>query len=220
MTVNATVARAFEQGQKPGVFTFVRTGNTASPLTVTYRMGGTATKWDDYRRPQGDMPEFVTFPAGATAATLTLVPVDDKVLEGPETVTLTITTNAAYNIGSPNTAAITIEDNELAPRTCAGPDSDGDGMCDADEILAGTDPQEPLSALKIISFIRSANGGATVTWSSVPGKTYRVARKDGSADPYWSDVSGPIAATGPTTSWTDESAGEGPSRIYCIVVVS
>ena len=28
VTVNATVARAFEQGQKPGVFTFVRTGNT------------------------------------------------------------------------------------------------------------------------------------------------------------------------------------------------
>src|SRR5205814_619362 len=45
VTVTATVARAFERGQNPGVFTFVRTGNTASSLTVTYRLGGTATKW-------------------------------------------------------------------------------------------------------------------------------------------------------------------------------
>src|SRR5207245_5339471 len=111
--------------------------------------------------------------------------------------------NTAYNVGSPDNATITIHGNELPPHTCTEPDSDGDGMCDADEIAAGTDPTDPQSVLKIISLTGGSTGSVTLTWSSVPGKTYRVACKDNPADPYWSDLSGPIAAVGAATSWED-----------------
>jgi len=42
---------------------------------VNYNLTGSAVKWNDYRRPQGDMPVSITIPVGATSATLTIVAV-------------------------------------------------------------------------------------------------------------------------------------------------
>jgi hypothetical protein len=218
VAVVATGAQAFELGQKPGEFTFTRTGDTSGPLTVNYQFSGTAAKWDDYRRPQGDVPESLTIPTGATSTKLTLVPIDDKLLEGPETIIVTISTNAAYNIGSSNRATIIIQDNELPSRTSIGPDSDGDGSSDADEDVAGTDAHDTNSVFKIISLVSDQSGSVTITWNSIPGKSYLVACKDSAEDAYWSDVSGPVASGGTTTSWTDTNAGQRPRRIYCVVV--
>jgi hypothetical protein len=187
-------------------------------LTVYFTLGGTATKWNDYRRPEGDMPEFITIPAGAASATLTLVPVDDRELEGTETVILTLSPNAAYNVGSPDNATATIEDNELPNRTSTGPDTDGDGVSDSDEDLAGTDPADPQSVLKILSLTLSSPGSVTVTWASVPGKTYFVVFKDNATDPYWSDISGPMPAMNTTASWTGAFPVGTPQRLFRIVV--
>ena len=115
VSVVATDADASEQGPDPGEFTFTRTGDTSSAVTVNYTLSGTATKWDDYRRPEGDMPESVTIPAGATSTTLTIVPFDDDQVEGDETVVLTISPDVAYNVGSPDSAAVTIHDNDSPP---------------------------------------------------------------------------------------------------------
>jgi hypothetical protein len=217
VTVVATDNEARERTRDPAVFAFTRTGSTASALTVYFTLSGTATKWNDYRRPEGDMPEFVTIPAGATSVTLTLVPVDDRELEGTETVILTLAPNAAYNVGSPDNATITIQDNELPKRTDTGPDTDGDGATDAEEALAGTDPRDPQSVLKITA-IKVDSSGLTVSWASVPGKTYVVAFKDDPNDLYWSDMSGPILATGTTTSWTSEMPDGVLQRLFRIVV--
>jgi len=111
--VTVTMAEASEEGPKPGQFTIIRSGYTNAPLTVNYQLGGTAEKFTDYRRPQGDMPEFVVIPAGAFSASITIVPVDDSVFEGFETATLTISSNANYNVGAPDRATVTIADNEL-----------------------------------------------------------------------------------------------------------
>jgi len=85
-------------------------------------------------------------------------------------------------------------------------------------------PQEK-DVFKIVFAIRqlmegrsNATGSVTLTWASVPGKTYLVVCKGDLADPYWSDLSGPIEAVGATTSWTDEGASQSRWRIYCIVV--
>ena len=115
VSVVATDANASEQGSDPGTFTFTRTGNTGTALTVNFMLGGTATKWDDYRRPEGDMPESVTILAGASSTILTVVAVDDNEVEGDETIVLTIATDPAYDVGSPATATVTIADNDQPP---------------------------------------------------------------------------------------------------------
>ncbi|MBI4664028.1 MAG: glycoside hydrolase family 9 protein [Verrucomicrobia bacterium] len=113
VTVMATDGSAAEAGVDPAVFTFTRSGDTTNPLTVSYGLAGTAIKWTDYRRLEGDMPVSITIPAGATSATLTIYPVDDTEFEGNETVIVTLGAEAAYAVGSPNSATATISDNDV-----------------------------------------------------------------------------------------------------------
>jgi hypothetical protein len=113
INVATTAASASEAGPVAGSFTFTRTGSTAAPLTVNYKFTGTATKWDDYRRSQGDMPEFIVIPAGASSVTLTIVPVIDGRTEANETVVLNVLPNAAYNVGINPSATVTISDTAV-----------------------------------------------------------------------------------------------------------
>jgi hypothetical protein len=53
----------------------------------------------------------------------------------------------------------------------AGGDPDGDEFTNLEEFLAGTDPQNPTSLLKILPL---QAGGREITWLSVPGKNYQV----------------------------------------------
>jgi hypothetical protein len=54
-------------------------------------------------------------------------------------------------------------------------DSDGDGVPDWAEIVAGTDPHDPHSLLKIVSSVRGdPQGGITIEWLTVPGRTYAI----------------------------------------------
>jgi hypothetical protein len=54
-------------------------------------------------------------------------------------------------------------------------DNDGDTLSNLGEFLAGTDPQDPGSALRINPFSRSPVAGQLqLSWKSVPGKRYRV----------------------------------------------
>src|SRR5262245_35416374 len=102
-----------EAGLDPGVFTVTRTGATTAALTVNYTVGGTATNGTDYQTLSGS----VAIAAGSASATITVTPIDDTLNERNETVTVTLSSNASYNVGSPSTATVTIADND-AP---AGP---------------------------------------------------------------------------------------------------
>src|SRR5213076_1530318 len=86
--------------------------NTDASLIVSYDLTGNATKWNDYRRYEGDMPVSIIIPAGAASAALVIYAVDDDEVEGPETVTLTIADDPNYLVGSPAGASVTINDND------------------------------------------------------------------------------------------------------------
>jgi subtilase family serine protease len=111
VTVTATTPNAHEAGLVPGVFTFSR--GTAGPaaLIVQYLIGGTAMAGSDYTALQGS----VVIPAGATTATVTVVPVDDTVVENPETVIATVTSGSGYIVGSPGSGTVSIVSNDVAP---------------------------------------------------------------------------------------------------------
>ncbi len=108
VTITATDANAAETNLDPGVFTVSRTGSTTSALTVSYTIGGMATNSTDYQNLTGT----VTIAAGQASNTITITPIDDSVFEGPETAILTLAANAAYTIGAPSAATVTIADND------------------------------------------------------------------------------------------------------------
>jgi hypothetical protein len=53
-------------------------------------------------------------------------------------------------------------------------DTDGDGMSDYAEFMAGTDPTNADSNLRILSAALDPKGKSTVAWSAVPGRSYRL----------------------------------------------
>jgi len=88
-------------------------------------------------------------------------------------------------------------------------DTDGDGVADADEIVAGTDPQSAASLLRILATRPLGDGGLALTWTSVAAKTYRVACKSRLNDPAWTDLADVIPSQGEATTWTNRPAGAG-----------
>ncbi len=110
VTITATDATAGEGDGNTAAFTIMRTDDTTDALTVSYSVGGTATAGSDYSTLTGS----VTIPVGASSAVITVIPLDDAVIEGPETVIATLIADAGYSIGGQNSAPITIEDDEEA----------------------------------------------------------------------------------------------------------
>lgn len=186
VSVTASVPTAIIGTTNYGAFTFTRTGDTGSPLTVNYSLGGTAVKWDDYRRPEtGDMPSSVVIPAGAASCTMNIWAVTNETGANPEFLTLTLSADSSYQVSSPGSATINIV-------------SDGKAI--------GT------TGSNVVGIHRIA-GGINLTWNSVPGRIYRVAAKNQMTAP-WVDLSGNITADGPSTSWTDTMASGNPQCFY------
>ena len=97
------------------VYTFTRTGNTASAITVNFSVGGTATFGSDYS--QSGAATFspptatVSIGAGNSSATVNVTPLADCVSgEGSETVEFKVQPGTGYGVGSPSTATGTIVD--------------------------------------------------------------------------------------------------------------
>lgn len=112
VSVVATDASASEDGPDPGTFTVFRTGDTSDPLTVLFSVSGTAADGTDYV----SIGTSVVIPAMATMAEIDVLPDDDGLFEGNETVVVTLTADAAYFIDAGAASAeITITDNDPPP---------------------------------------------------------------------------------------------------------
>jgi hypothetical protein len=110
VSVTAADATASETGSDWGTFRFSRTGLLTSSLTVTYTVTGTAANGTDYQA----IPVEVTFLAGQATADVFVIPAPDGVTEAAETVIVTLSDGATYDLGAPATATatVTIADQE------------------------------------------------------------------------------------------------------------
>ena len=98
-----------------------RTGDVAEPLTVFYLVRGTATNGKDYAPLRGE----VQVPAGASAVSLIIEPIDDSESEPAETVVVSIIPieiapggeprPGYYRVGIPETAHAAILDDDEPP---------------------------------------------------------------------------------------------------------
>jgi uncharacterized repeat protein (TIGR01451 family) len=77
-------------------------------------------------------------------------------------------------------------------------DADGDGQSNRNEYLAGTNPHDSTSALRITGF-RSNGNSLSLTFSSVIGKSYVVERATALGSATWIAVGAPVTGTGGDT---------------------
>ena len=95
-------------------------------------------------------------------------------------------------------------------------DSDGDNFTNYQEYLAGTDPHDSTSYLKVDS-ISGTPGTATLTFIARSNKTYTVLFKNSLSDATWQSLSNLFArATNRLETVTDPAIGNG-SRVYRLI---
>ena len=82
----ATDAQAAEEGGDTATFTVTRTGSTIGAMTFPYIVSGTAANGADY----ASLPGLVTIPDGQASATITVEPYADALMEGTESVSITL----------------------------------------------------------------------------------------------------------------------------------
>lgn len=110
ISVTTLDATASESGDT-GTFRITRTGSTNAPLTVRYSLSGSAVNGSDFNT----LSNYIVIPAGSSNANITVVPVNDNLSEGEETVSLNLFDTTGYNAGPLTNAVVTISDDDPTP---------------------------------------------------------------------------------------------------------
>ena len=86
------------------------------------------------------------------------------------------------------------------PGSAAGADTDGDGLSDLAEFIAGTDPTVPDSSLRLAKPVIQADGAIRLEWPSQSGRAYRI--KGSTNAITWTEVTDWIRASSGTSTYT------------------
>jgi hypothetical protein len=108
VTITATDATADEETLETGYFTVTRAGGALGNLTVNFTVGGSATSGTDY----SSILTSVVIPDGFVSATVTVTPGNDPIVEGSETVVVTLAAGAGYSVGTPSSDTVTITESD------------------------------------------------------------------------------------------------------------
>lgn len=112
VSVELVSANASESGPVAAVFRISRTGGTSAPLSVGHLVGGTASS-ADYK----GIPVSWSFAPGESVKNVTVTPVDDSLVEGVETLLISLTGGQGYTINTAKkSVSISIADNDTSRR--------------------------------------------------------------------------------------------------------
>lgn len=92
----------------PATVTFTRFGTTNSSLQVFFTTSGTASNGTDYVF----LTNSFTIPAGSLSADMTLIPLDDGLVEGIETVLVSLSPRSTYKLDTATNATVYLVDDE------------------------------------------------------------------------------------------------------------
>lgn len=228
VTLSAAVPITRELGGSPAVFTVARTRGFEFPLTVQVRVGGTATAGLDYVA----LPESVTIPAFLSSLNVELKPFADQLFEGTETVTAQPVDAVAYRIERHASLAVaSIKDEQwrrwrtetfgaaAGDRNTASrnADPDGDGSTNGEEFIAGTNPLDAQSFLRL-RIKRTGTDAIALRFDASAFRGYSLLFKDSLSDPNWQTLLNiPPEPTERRIDFTDPASGEQPHRFYRIV---
>ena len=102
--------------------------------------------------------------------------------------------------------------------TDANADADHDGASNLAEWVAGTNPTNAASCLRLLAPSASTANGIVLRWPSVAGKTYRLERATNLLAGFNAVVRSNISATAPTNSEPDTVILPANTRYYRIMV--
>ena len=110
-TVSFDVLTNLAEPDLTGSLTVLLSEPAAAPLTLYYSLGGTATAGVDYVRPGSN--NTLSLAAGDRSASLEFTVIDDTLIEGTETITVTLdsVSDPRYTLGA--TAELLISDDDL-----------------------------------------------------------------------------------------------------------
>jgi hypothetical protein len=94
-------------------------------------------------------------------------------------------------------------------------DADGDGATNLQEYLAGTDPRDAQSALRLSMH---ASSGATLEWFGVAGKRYQVQFRASLSEGAWQNLGNPVTGQGRIVQ-LPANGGEAAAGFYRVVLV-
>ena len=108
--------------------TVTRTGGSRGDVSVDYATAdGTATAGEDYAAASGTL----NLADGEVSRSFTLTILDDSLVEGDETLTVTLSNPVGGSLGTSSVAQVTVLDDDVL-------DGDGDGVSDALDLCPGT----------------------------------------------------------------------------------
>jgi alpha-D-xyloside xylohydrolase len=88
-------------------------------------------------------------------------------------------------------------------------DNDGDGLTNAQEYFAGTNPNDPQSTFTVSAVTLQIGSGFQVTWPSQLGILYRVQWKNSLTDSMWQSITPDFTGTGTAMNFLDDGAQTG-----------
>jgi len=85
-------------------------------------------------------------------------------------------------------------------------DSDNDGLNDADELAAGTNPNDPASTFRVASIRFDVLSAVTLQWVGSTNRTYRVNRSVTPSRNNYTTLTNGVRGVWPTNTFTDARA--------------
>ena len=118
-----------------------------------------------------------------------------------------------------NSSNIALDDVIVNGMWSSAADSDGDGVSDHGEYVAGTDPQADSSVLAFDPYATNMTATANLIfrWPSVTGRTYSIMRATNVAGPYTQHV-GNLSSTASTITFTNAAPTNRGAYFYGIGV--